>query len=598
MSGSLREGTARSPAELLEHTRKRKADAQSFVDRAVGFLEKNDLPPAAVLLEQALTLDAASAFAHYNMALVAERAGHAAESVHHYKEAVRLSPGLKTAWQNLAGLLHQNGFWHEAQLCFRRARGTIGGHLGLGRLLLDQGRVHEALEEFRTALAFDSTNTDSLEGCAVALLQLGQVDEGISHYNQAIEKSEPSARTRLWADLSEYLERSNRTEEARRTANNALDLNMDQTNAHLTLARLDMRAHPEMAVARLRPRIQSIDDDHLRARALFVLAHALDRSPEEQAEEAFICFSRANRVAEPLQSGRSAYDEETLDAISSWSSTVSYPRLDTVKARPMVFLVGFPRSGTTLMQTMLAGHPAVRVLEEKPTLAPLLERFVLPELNLDHLNDSAETEQQRILYWRAVNAYLMEPEGWAAENSDTIIIDKQPMASAQLPILARLFPEAQFIFAQRDPRDVCLSCFMQDFRRNPVMEHFRSLKEAAQYYKQVMTLFLSVMHAPSMQGRMHTLRYEDLLKSPEKTLGSALNFLGLEWHEDVLDYRKQALSKVTTTPSYAQITAPLNKRGVDRWLRYKEFVAGDFDALRELVHALGYDVAPSRLSVA
>src|SRR5205085_4640311 len=216
-----------------------------------------------------------------------------------------------------------------------------------------------------------------------------------------------------------------------------------------------------------------------------------------------------------------------------------------------VFLVGFPRSGTTLLDTLLMGHPALNVMEEVPLLerpaAALGDFERLPELS------EAETEHLRDLYFEALGPV-----------DGRTIVDKLPLNLLGAPLIHRLFPDAKFIFAARHPCDVVLSCFMQPFDLNPAMANFLDLENAARLYDLVLSFWERASAILPLQ--VHTLRYEALVEDKEAEMRDLIAFLGLGWDERVLDNQKVAAERgPIVTPSYAQVAQPIYKRARGRW---------------------------------
>ena len=151
--------------------------------------------------------------------------------------------------------------------------------------------------------------------------------------------------------------------------------------------------------------------------------------------------------------------------------------------RGHAFLLGFPRSGTTLLEQALAGHPNVVALEEAPTLAEAYDAFLADAAGLARLArlTPAEADHWRAVYWREVAAHGVDPRG-------RVFLDKAPAGTLYLPLIAKLFPDAKLLFAIRDPRDVVLSCLRSSFQMNALTYAFTDLTEAARCYAACMDL--------------------------------------------------------------------------------------------------------------
>jgi len=227
------------------------------------------------------------------------------------------------------------------------------------------------------------------------------------------------------------------------------------------------------------------------------------------------------------------------------------------------FLVGFPRSGTTLLDTFLSGHRSIEVVEEKNML-DLAGRALGNQENL-HQVDAATLAHARSVYFSALDQHL------SGDGKPRIIIDKLPLAMTGVPIIKRLFPDAKIIFAMRHPADCVLSSFLQAFRLNDGMANFLDLEDAARLYDVAMQVWTRGSDLFSVDS--HTLVYEELVSDPEGALRPLIVWLGLEWQSDLLDHRSTAASRgVVVTPSYDQVTQPLYHRAAGRWRNYSVYL--------------------------
>lgn len=249
---------------------------------------------------------------------------------------------------------------------------------------------------------------------------------------------------------------------------------------------------------------------------------------------------------------------------------------------PPVFLVGFPRSGTTLLDQILSGHPGIVVLEEKDTLQDLCRRYALSDAGIRvFLEDTPQSlADDRRRYWQQVDGYL------PTRPRERLFVDKLPLNTLFLPLLARLFPEARFIFALRDPRDVVLSCFMQTFALNEAMRHFLTLEESAAFYAAVMEVGRRACAA--LTERVHSVRYEDVVADTEGEARRLLEFLDLDWDPKVLDVQATAKRRRINTPSYHQVARPIYGEARERWRRYAAQLEPVMPTLEPFIQAFSY----------
>ena len=243
-----------------------------------------------------------------------------------------------------------------------------------------------------------------------------------------------------------------------------------------------------------------------------------------------------------------------------------------------IFVVGFPRSGTTLLDTLLSALPELQVFEEMPLLAQVEAEFP----GLATSIDAALITAARARYY----ALAQSTEGAAAGRR---IVDKHPLHMTKLPLIDRLFPTAQVVLVERHPCDAVLSCFMANFLLNTAMRSFTELDEAARTYDAVFTNWSVARRL--LPTASHTVRYERMVENLEAELRPLLAFLGLDWRDEVLDNQASAARRGTVrTASYAQIGEPLYQRAVGRWRRYRTQLDPVLPILQPWIAQLGYEV--------
>jgi hypothetical protein len=241
-------------------------------------------------------------------------------------------------------------------------------------------------------------------------------------------------------------------------------------------------------------------------------------------------------------------------------------------------LVGFPRSGTTLLDTFLMGHPDTEVLEEFHMLGAA-ETVLGNTAGLPH-RSAEQLEQARRAYFAELDRHTDRAFGG-------LIVDKLPLNMLGLPVIYSLFPDAKIIFAQRHPCDAVLSGFMQSFTLNDAMACFLTIVDAADLYDSAMSLFTRSRDA--LQVGVHTLVYEELVADPAAALQPLIAFLGLDWRPELLDHRATARSRgAIITPSYDQVVQPLSKAPSGRWRRYEAQLEPVLPVLMPWAERLGY----------
>jgi hypothetical protein len=374
-------------------------------------------------------------------------------------------------------------------------------------------------------------------------------------------------------------------------AGRALAVDPSQPTATVALASAELAAGEHAAAeARLRALLDAQPSrltPHARTVALGRLADALDA--QGRTAEAFAAYGEEKALTRQLHAPRFAGHNPApmLDAMAGWLQGLKdWPAGDDQAgpAAQHVFLVGFPRSGTTLLEQVLASHPDVATLEEREVLAEPGQSFLTTPAGLDRLAAMGpeELSHLRADYWRKVREYGVEPAG-------KVFIDKLPLNTIKLPLIAKLFPKARILFALRDPRDVVLSCFRQHFDINAAMFELLSLESAAALYDRVMTI--GTLAEEKLPLAVHRLRYEDLVEDFDGQTRAVCDFVGLQWSEGMRDFADTAKGKDIRSPSAPQVRRGLYEQGVGQWRRYGEQLAPIMPTLQPWVERFGYPAA-------
>jgi tetratricopeptide (TPR) repeat protein len=306
-----------------------------------------------------------------------------------------------------------------------------------------------------------------------------------------------------------------------------------------------------------------------------------DRAGDEAA--AFAAFTAMNAVdlaaAPEAAEGIRRYRED-LAAETASLNDVRPPPPPPERRAPPLFLLGFPRSGTTLLDTFLMGHAGIRVHEERPFLeaAATLGGAAQERTSLD----VADVAAMRAAYWQALDRETDRP--------GALQVDKYPLASGRAPLIHALFPDAPILFVLRHPCDVVLSCFMTRFRLNWGVASFLTLEDTVQTYDRVMSLWTTARKQLALN--VHEVRYERLVAEPEVVLRDVAEFAGIAFDPLMLNHRGTANARgIITSPSHAQVAEPIYHRAVGRWRRYLTQLDPVLPLLEPWCERFGYDLS-------
>ena len=439
------------------------------------------------------------------------------------------------------------------------------------------------------------------QGAADSQAVKAQIDSGNAHlvkgdvaaaraaFEDALQ-TDPNAVGAL-VNLASLCEREHRFEEAYKLAERAVALAPNLGQANILLSRIELRlGSPQEAVDRMYWLVtQAGVSQYDKGIAQYLIGQALDKVGE--FDNAFTVFEAANDTFHRVHAPSVATSDSVLapdflgqihaffekEDFSSWTT------LEKSEEPTPVFLLGFPRSGTTLLDQILKTHSAIDTLEEKENFIDVRKEIVRPDGGLNSLgamNDD-DINQYRKKYWAQVR------EHYSDDNTGKILIDKMPLNTILLGLIYRFFPNAKIIFAVRDPRDAVLSCFQQRFGINVAMFQFLKLDTAAAYYDQVMKI--GEVCRTRLPLDVHMVRYEDVVGDMQNTVTDTLSFLGLEWEDQLVDYREKARDRWITTPSAEQVIEPLYTSSMGKWRNYERHMAPVLPVLEPWAKKFGYE---------
>lgn len=511
-------------------------------------------------------------------AWIRQQRGEPALAVAAYARVLTAEPGDAASWNNLGNIHAAAGRFDPAITALEHAithqPDEPGMYLNLADVLRRADRGAARLKVARDAAALAPDNRAVQTELAMALAHNELLDEAIAVLEAAVAR---------WPDFGEsHLELGRLYEATNRTADLAA-----------FLAGLDPSAcPPEVAFlhAWLAQREGRFADAARHAEAIPPTIHPVRREALigniaerlGDAPRAFAAFTAMNAAAiaeAPPQRGpsfRAALEVESARWTPAWAAAWTPPLAPDPARHDPVFLVGFPRSGTTLLDTMLMGLPELCVLEEQP--------MVTEVARLLGSEDPAaliglQCAELREAYFASARAHGWDGARW--------LVDKHPLNMARVPLIHRLFPEARFILAERHPADVVLSCFMANFTLNHAMRSFTDLKEAARTYDAVFTAWDKALALFPVAAR--AVRYERLVEDPRAELQPLVEWLGLAWNDRLLAHEETARTRSRVrTASYAQIGERLYTRARGRWRRYEEQLAPVMPILAPWIRRMGY----------
>jgi tetratricopeptide (TPR) repeat protein len=551
--------------------------------------------------------DYAQAFFKLGMALRSQ--GRLDEAIEAYRQTVALMPLLAEAHNNLANALRDKRLFDEAITEYIKALQLRGDdavtYLNLGNAYSHSDRHAQAVAAYERAIQLKPDYFEAHNHMGVALGNLQRFDEALIAHRRAlaIRPNDPDAHESLgatlllqhdmtgaavsfrhavalapglatsWNGLGMALQALGQFDEATDCFRRALAISPDNAFFHknlITTGRQQADSAQVEALSRLLNSPDLLIND--RVHAGFALGKLLDDS--DRFDEAFASYAKANALFKQLRAaeGRcynAAEIQRTVDRlIETFTPSFFAARRDWGDDSELpVFIVGMPRSGTTLVEQIAASHPAVFGAGELQGIERLLvgltggyDPATGPSWDVRAIAETA----------KAYVAHLRSLGGSVAR-----VIDKMPGNVFHLGLIAALFPRARVIFCRRDARDNCLSCYFQQFGKNNDHVYGYDLADCGRQWLE--TDRLTAHWLTTLPLQMLEMRYETMVAEQEAQSRRLIDFLGLPWDPACLEFHRT--QRPVVTASVWQVRQPIYNRSVGRWRHYEKHLGQLFDVL-------------------
>ena len=547
-------------------------DAHNTLGRVLVSL--GNLDDAVASFNKAIAIDP-NYFETYNNLGIALRAlGKLDEAAQSYQTAIAIKPDYDLAHNNLGNAFKDLGQPVDAVASYRKAinikPGYAEAHCNLGAVLNDLGRMNEAVACHLKALAIEPNYAMAHYNLGNALQDLGNLDKAEASYLKAIDLKPDYATAHN--NLGTVLLNSGRLGEAESSYRRALDIKPDFAEAHWHLANIKTFSDYDND-------IKAMEDTYAKPgmsdEQRMHLAFGLGKSFEDlqQYEKAFGFFLTGNSIK------RGTYDYsiedvegsfENLKNIFSKDLFTKHQRADPSDETP-VFVLGMIRSGTTLVEQILASHPDVHGGGE----LEYLSRIVVS--NFSNINDAkfndAVDQASTSHFSNSGGEYIDQIRELSA--SARFITNKLPVNFRLIGMIRLMLPNAKIIHCCRDKRDTCLSIF-KNFSSSDRLYYAYEMSELGQYYN----LYSDLMnHWHSVLPEfIYDIHYEDLVADQEGETRALLEYCGLEWDDTCMVFHRT--DRPVHTASSAQVRKPIYTESVQSWTRYENWLSPLLEILR------------------
>ena len=558
------------------------AGAQSgFVWKALGVALKMQGKDARAAMQRAANLAPGDAEAQFNLGNAHKDAGDFSAATACYRRALALRPGFALAHNNLGLAFLGQGIHDQALASFEAALthggGMTGAHINIGNTLMQMGEYEAAAHHYRQALdksvqanvqanvQADAQAADAGCGLAAALRKLGKTDAAIASCQATLQAA--AQHSGAWALLGALRADQGDFAAARSAYEEALA--HDARNAH-ALAGLAQTGKMSTADDGWRQAAQTLAEDNLPPADEAALRFALGKYFDDCAEyeQAFASFQRANALLQtcspPYQPDQHAAFVDKLIAVfdSAWFASIRRAERTGDDALP-VFVIGMPRSGTSLVEQMLAAHPEAYGAGELSFWTRALLRHNASAL--------VSADGGRIVRELA-REYLQLLRQFSPDAQR--IADKMPANFLMTGLIHAALPQARFIHVMRDPADTGLSIYFQHFdSAHAYANDLRSIAHYTLQYRRLMQHWRSLLPPDALLE----VQYEELVTDPAAQSRRLIEFTGLPWDARCLEFTQHR--RAVGTASNWQVRQPVNRNAIGRWRHYEQHI-GPLLALR------------------
>lgn len=426
---------------------------------------------------------------------------------------------------------------------------------------------HEAIKSYESAIAINPDYTEALNGYAGSLMDIGQVPKAIEIYNKAITHEPNNLEIKFNLALAHIA--NGDFGEAKDLLNQIITSDPKHADAYHQLSRIHRFKKDDTDIEKMKA---VVTDVQATVRQKVLINHALGKAQSDLKEYrlAFAHWELANQTFK--QSIRYQFDEDQaiFDRIHQWHHSPFETKLNPISGKKPIFVLGMPRSGTSLVEQILSGHSEIFAAGELETLGFAMRDY---EQTHDRLNKSA-LNAIRQDYLNNLNKL---------DTDCQIITDKMPLNFKWIGIIRSIFPQAPILHLKRHPMAICFSNF-RNFFRSHGMRYSNDLLDIGRYYLGYDAL---MQHFYEKFGdSIYTVDYEALTENPKQQIENMLNHLDLDWQESCLKIEENKRS--VKTVSNTQIRSGIYKKSSEEWELYEEDLAPLFEMLKPILKRDGW----------
>ncbi len=511
-------------------------------------------------------------------------------SIKYLEKVIKIDPNIVNAHNNLGIVYIKLKKFENAKKFLNKVLDINPNHLdaynSLSIVYAELGDFNKALFNAKKALELNPNFVSAHNNLGLIYKKFEHFNEAETSFKKAIELNPKFMESHY--NLMELYEKGNQNDKLEITITNFEKLFKSNSISFLYKSHVLYKKDLFSETIKNLKSFSIENNTNLEIDRINLLAKSYDKV--DKIDDAFLYFEKANLLNSSFKNkdiDKNNFLNEIkvrIDYFNNITNIENLPNQLQTDYKP-IFMIGFPRSGTTLLDTILRSHPMIDVIEEKSSVKKLVNSLSkLTNKSFQMMNDvkKENIKEIRKAYIEDLFSYINQ------ENKQKIYIDKLPLNIIYIAEILRIFPNAKFIISLRHPCDCVLSCFMQNFKLNESMSNFLNLKDTAVTYDLIMNLFK--IYKLKFNFNFYEIKYEKLILNLNDEIKNLLDFLELQWDNSILEYQKTAAARDRIfTPSYDQVIKPLYSKSSGRWIKYKNKLSNVYPILEPWIKELKYE---------
>ncbi len=571
--------------------------------RALDLKFNRNFPEAEKILKKIVKDDPKYEVAYMAMAELQADTKRYDISLNNLAKVVKLNPDNQKAWRHMGfiELYVKNNMSHALEFLTRALNLDHADpevYRMMGDLSQQMNQFDDAIELLEIGLKLSPSNAEILSSLGMNYLRQRRFDEAKNKVIQAIKLNPKNPNLVLNAMHAEHL--LDFTEAELNVLHTTMDMHREEGTMkdlilmHDTQILIDEKKYDDAIKV-----LKKVDDSGEKQGVpkFFQLGKIYQK--QEKHEEAFKFFVKANQLQANTGQAKKYKKTGLHNVLNNELKVLTKNFVEKLEVnihkneinRPYkdpFFLVGFPRSGTTLSSQILDSHPKIITTDEYGAIDQAKLHFhqkykkQLP----DKLHDISKEEYQ-FLY----DLYNTKQSNIPMQHKDKIFVDKMPLNTMHATLIHAVFPKAKFLFVYRHPLDSILSGYMQNFSLNAAMAHFNDIEDMAKLYLNIITTWNHQKKMLSID--YHEYKYEDIVSNFDEEVGKILDFVGVGWDDAVRSFHENTAGPdgpKTLTPSRTQVNKGIYKGAQNRWKKYEKHLQPAIDILGDTILELGYEL--------